>query len=453
MKITTFQNGMNVQNLRPKNITNNNFVVVNLDQDIDNEIVKTIYENDAESLSKLLSRLPYSFSNRITSAYFSLLPRSDTVSLQSRSGRLSDKNLTLLHIAAYYDSTESFFTLIEFFKSSGQNEDQIFYARTSESYYPLHYALINRSYEIANFIINRVPDQIHKIDDGVRYYPITLAVIGGMTNFLEYLFKITAKNPLPTNQINQAYDMALGIGEYPCLKLLIQNKNPNSTKLRDETIQMKAVANCLPNVVSLVLMNEHDNLDAIFYKNKEADSLLRRLLTYDPPKFKEQIKQALELMEVDQQRVDPDKFHRTKGVCHWMCYFCDVEIAEMLVSKFSVDINRVDDNFQTGPFMMTRDDLTEKQIIDMLNFLIDNKFDLNYMSKGTNGKLRQKTVLEFFVTSKKRLDVIRFLLEKNANPDAPTFVQGGINGTIRDYVRKKKSKDMNDIFDQFPKKE
>lgn len=260
------------------------------------------------------------------------------------------------------------------------------------------------------------------------------------------------QNPLPQNQIDQAYEMALGIGEYPCIKLLIENKDQEYAKKSNihETIQMKAALNCSPEVVSLVLRNEHENLQKIFMNKGEPDSLLRRLLLVQPPKFKEQIKYLLSLIEGE--KIDPDRSFQCKGVCHWMCYFCDIEISEILYKNFFFDINRKDAQFQTGPFMMKRDDLKEQEIIDMLQFLIDHKFELNYTALDAQNKMKQKTVLEYFITSKKRLNVVRFLLKSGANPDAPSFIQGGRFGTIRNFVQKKKDKDFNDLFDEFPQK-
>ena len=50
-----------------------------------------------------------------------------------------------------------------------------------------------------------------------------------------------------------------------------------------------------------------------------------------------------------------------------MCYFGDVEIAEVICDNFDIDINRLDAENQPGPFDMLRDGLDEEDIIKMLD--------------------------------------------------------------------------------------
>ena len=369
---------------------------------IEDGIAKLVYENDAKTLKKELSGMPYNSLELIKRSCYKLKEKTDSVSQFgiSRSGRLPSSDLRLIHIAAYYDSTETFFFLIDFLKKSGETEKDILYLKSAGDYYPLHYAIINKSYEIAMYIVNQVPEQIIKIENGLDYYPITLAVFSGMTGFIDFILKKPYGIVIEEEQIDQAYKYALTLGEYPCLKILIEYKLKNKVQNSNmehmpETIQMKAASYCSPRVVKLVLENEKEDLAKMFTHGNITDCLLRRLMETQPPKFKEQIIYLLPLIEGE--KIEPDKGRQIMGVCHWICYFCDAEIAQKLLEDFDFDVNRIDINYQTGPFRMIRDNLNEKDIINVLRLLIEHDFNINYVPMVEN-VLKQKTLLEFFVS-------------------------------------------------------
>lgn len=63
---------------------------------------------------------------------------------------LPNKNLTLLHIASFYDSTECLFELLKL--NSNVN------ISSADEYYPLHYAALSNSNECASILLSMDAD-------------------------------------------------------------------------------------------------------------------------------------------------------------------------------------------------------------------------------------------------------------------------------------------------------
>lgn len=409
------------------------------------EIVIAIAHNDCNQLKN--NSYTQILQSKIHQAIFRLPCTNNT-------GYIPFESLTLFHVAAYYDSLECFLYLVDFLKEYNKSEKEIFSILSAQGYYPLHYALFNKSVEVSLYILYREKWQAGASHEGVVYYPLSLAVRGGIPEIVEELLKIGSDTITP-KQIDQAFLMALSTRNYPCLKtLILKRASERPNKNIQETIPMKAAYTLSPDAVSLVLDYEDDSLDKIYYNQIngkfESDCLLSRLCRSKPPLFKKQIKKLLYSLEG--KDIEPLKTYKVKGPCHWMCYFGDVEIAEVICDNFDIDINRLDAENQPGPFDMLRDGLDEEDIIKMLEFLVSRGFKINQCTKNKD-KLVQKTLLEKFASfPTNKLKVIRYLLTIGADPDAPSFIRQGYYGTIRNYVKQRRDDEMIALFNEFPKK-
>ena len=403
-----------------------------------------IEKNDVDLLQKELDES--SLRTQLNSATFKIPETKKYLPFES---------LTPLHIAAYYDSFESFLVLQEELEKQNTPLDKILTLRTPGNFYPLHYALSNASYEISKYIIEKDPKQTGYVEEA-SYYPLTLAVISGMHELVELIFE-NDKGTITKDQINIAFDKALETRSYPCLKILIDKRTAGSQNDNTQvTIPMKAVRTLSPEAVSLVMEVDQSELRTIFYPRNsgkiESDCFLSRLCKARPSIYKQQIKDALRLLSG--QVIEPDTQNRVKGPCHWMCYLGDLEIAHIMLDNFNIKVNRLDENYKTGPYeMIIRSDLKEEDVIAMIKLLIEHDFNVNLISIE-DGKLLQKTLLEEFVSFQvDKPKIIEYLLSVGANPDAPSFTSRGSYGTIRNYVKKRRNGVIRALFDKYPPKE
>lgn len=416
------------------------------------ELVEIIRQNDCFQLREKLSTVK---SNEIIAAKYKI------TNVQNEN--VSFTSLTLLHVAAYYDSMESFLFLEEKLQSE-MNDDAILTTLTSAGYYPLHYALLNGSFEVSQYILHKKPDQAGKIEN-VEIDPLQLAVIGRDPEILETLFEIRRNcgSKYPNDQINKAFERALAIGNFPCLKILIDKhenvQNNDNQNLVRETIAMKAASSFSPQVVLLVMEHQSDELNKVIeysYRGvREADCFLKRIFysaKHNPNEYKPVIYKALKILK---DSVIDVGLANVKGAVHWMCYLGDIEIAKYMLKNFHIDVNKLDESYQTGPHLMFADGAKEDNIIEMIQLLLTYNYNIS-LQMARDGTLLQKTLLEkcvsFVNNNKEFLKVTEFLLNNGADPDMPSFANPKLYKTIRGYVKKKRSKKMIELFDKFPPK-
>ena len=362
-------------------------------------------------------------------------------------------SLTLLHVAAFFDSLECFVFMEDYLLTKNMSQMEILSVKTAEGYFPLHYALVNASYEVAEYIIQNAPDQTGLATD-IPNCPLTLAVIGRMEELLQSLFR-AHPGPMDQGQINQAFQMAIAIGYYPCLEILI-DKQTSKFREDEEPILMRAVSTFSPQVASLVMKHNKNEFTKTIQKTingkPDIECFLSRLFfsASKNPAFKPIIIEALELME--NEVIEPKAQIRCRGVCHWLCLLGDVEIAKIVFKNFNVDVNRLDGNYQSGPYELIKADKpNEENVYNMLDFLIEKGFDPT-REVIENGVLQQGTLLEKFVSRSLALQSrygkpyllksIELLLMKKADPDCKMHS----GKTIRKYVEEKRSKEMKELF-------
>ena len=142
------------------------------------------------------------------------------------------------------------------------------------------------------------------------------------------------------------------------------------------------------------------------------------------------------------QSDDPNKFN--KGACYWMCDFLDLDVAKKVIKTKDFDINRFNRDFMLGPAVMVES--KDKNVIPMLELLLENGFDIN---KRYN--LNSPTLLESFLsTISKNYSVIEFLVKYGADINALHSRQKDKNGkpmTLANYIKKRGDSKMKIIFE------
>ena len=345
------------------------------------------------------------------------------------------KNLSLLHIAAVYDSLECFQFLYE---ECGIELRQ----KSADSFFPLHYACLYGSQEVALYILEKDPQQAAMTPGDVNYHFIFLAVLGRDTEILNALFENGAD--IKKKQSSDDYDLltlAANINSIECLKILMQYQFITSDGISP---LMNSIKN-YRSEIALLLLNNPEQLketwggETIFYYACQVGK-----------KFKEVV---LKMLRINNCQCIEPKESTKKGVVHWLCQMGDVDVAREFLRTPNVDVNRLDPYGNPGPFLMVdKMDASDEEVIQILQLLIDHGFDINIrkpFQKGINAPTTY-TLLEKYVRGIKiSIPIIEFLIERGA--DIYAICEGTVDETLYNFVEKhrfsfSKNKAIKKIF-------
>lgn len=116
------------------------------------------------------------------------------------------------------------------------------------------------------------------------------------------------------------------------------------------------------------------------------------------------------------------------GICSWACSYLDVDVAKELFKLPNFDINRLENN-KTAPLRLVNR-RERKEVLDMLNLLIDNGFNINDTHGG-----KTPTLLEGFLKAiSKNVDAIQLLINRGADINAPSYYEKSKYNTIYDFA-------------------
>ena len=321
---------------------------------------------------------------------------------------LSTDNLTLLHIAAYYNATECLIYLHSICNMS-------IFTKGVGGFLPFHYACVGGASECAYIILgimedkdkNEVKTLFEKdyADEKFSSFNLPfLATLGSSKDILLLLFgkgyDFERYQNLQKHNMNKAIEYAIKTKNVDLVEILLRYLKPSKNS-SDNTPLMLAVMNNQTAAIPLLLKTKcepgaktKDNKTALSYAclngNIEAAIMIANVL------------------------VDPDipSNIAAPSAVHWICQAHDPKLAEIVLSK-GINVNRLDDLNCTGPSKML--DLgDEDEIIQMLELLLKHGFDINKHAQGKN------TILgDFLLAIKKRYKIIEWLLLHGADTSCP----------------------------------
>lgn len=419
-----------------------------------NNLVDLVRENDCQALRKTIENV--SRENIIAS-----LCKNDN----NINETMQHDSITILHVASYYDSLESFLLIEDILKSKGMDEHQILSTLSAGSYYPLHYALINGSFEVSEYILERIPQQAREAS-GNNMSSIELAVISKEPELLEDVLE--AIGDLTSNNIkvhiSKAIERATRANAYSCLEILIDQdtstRQSQGQASRIDNILIKAVRSRLPEVISLIMKRHTDELTQTFPFQMGDNTIYISFLSEifkssrDTPSLKPVIMEALKIL--NDQNIDISN-PSTKGAVHWICIAGDIDIARYVLYNFKVDVNKLDEKGETGAHCLFDQSCDDDNIVEFIKLLKEKGYNANNVLMQ-DGSIKAPTLLQKCVSTvlmrKELLKTTEFLLSKacNCNPDALWYYSNKANSkvTIREYVNKYRSKAMKDLFARIP---
>ena len=314
---------------------------------------------------------------------------------------LPSTELSLLHIAALYDSLDCFIYL-----HKCANLD--LRLMSANSYLPIHYACFNGSYEVLSYIIANDPTQATLVVKELRYQPIYLATRSGSVDCLRLLLDNGADLSVDENKANQPVQTALQFHSAECLKLLL-SRGTCSDELDGATQYsplMRAISLGYKDAVRQLLQIGEDP----GFISKGNNKMMALFLACGKgPEWAEEVE--LICSKLPGAR-DVDGDYPGMSAIHYACMSRSPRILEA-VCQLGVEVTRLaKDNKgrRTNTavhYLVQNDELEDGVMIRMLEILVRYGFDLN-------------SALAPFIKGpqKKRYDVIEWILKHpNVNPE------------------------------------
>ena len=346
---------------------------------------------------------------------------------------MNRENVPILHLLASLN-------YIDFFQYLHQEKQMSLKQPDENKYLPLHYACHSGSTEIALYILKEDPEESRYHQDGPERLPLLYAAsYGGKLEIVKGLLSSGAKI---TDPWIDEFELLTNAKYCPdVLSFLLSQCSPNAYKNSNGiTLLMNFIVDkCCYQSIEIVYRGIED-LKSHFYDRSGYHSFFEIVLHISNKYLKDFILKIIDdaikfnLSIEPPQSDDPNKFN--KGACYCMCGFLDLDVAKKVIKTKDFDINRFNGDFKLGPTVMVES--KDKNVIPMLELLLENGFDIN---KRYN--LNSPTLLESFICSiSKNYSVIEFLVKYGADINALHSMHKDKNGkpmTLANYIKEAES--------------
>ena len=327
----------------------------------------------------------------------------------------SQKNLSLLHLAALSDSLEAFIYMVKYKDSSPLGPSY-------DGYNSLHYACFGDSIEVASYIIALYPDLPSK-DTDTPYQYTYCAVAGNSPRIVKLLLDNGVNLNSPKNSTDNPLQYAIKRKDITSLKYLLQAKRLQKSPFY-YTPLMLAVINSEPEAFKLLLENGTDpsvraqdgqtalSLNCFFLRDLNVTKMI-----------------CDKLMNVD----IPEDINDSAAV-HWICISGSVPIAEMILAK-GINVNRFDKEGNTGPYYLI-DKTSENDQLKIMDLLYQHGLNLDLRFNKNRNTIFGEFINSIILYPK----IIDWFLSHGANIDMPCITDVRSDQTIRSKLIEKVSR-------------
>lgn len=386
---------------------------------IKHEILQIVYRNDIESLVSMRKNIS-------KSNVYDFFPIN----------RHAEKfqGITLLHIAAYFNSLECFLYLL-------YNERMSIDVVDSIGRKPINFAALGASTDVFSFILNYYSAN-NRLQDffssNLDISPPSVMNIcyqachGGSAEILQCLehsgfdFTTFAKKCKPI--YNSCIDASIKRNKAEALKFMLNFSATHSIFEQEEkTPIMIAIINRYFDAIPLLIDVCDVNHITSDYKNALYYACFYRV--------KDVVKFLLQHMKT----IDIPANIKAKAAVHWICMCKDLEIAQLVLER-GIDVNRVDEHDLIGPSDLVIADKKDEIIcLDILKLLIKHGLKVNFHVQG------QSSLLEMFLVNLNPSHlIVDYLLSIGADANQP--LTNKQSETIRECMKKNRSKQIQQLY-------
>ncbi|OHT16844.1 hypothetical protein TRFO_12942 [Tritrichomonas foetus] len=329
-------------------------------------------------------------------------------------------NLSLIHIAAFFDSFECFLVL----EKIGGLSPQL---KSVESVHPIQYACYGNSLEVVSYILLKYPQEA-KIATPIQYslYFCCASSCYKDDRIINLLRKYGT--PYPNCITDQHYSpvyKSITLKNDVTLKALLNVKKLSSKEQKDFSPLMTAIIYKEYEAIDILLNSGEDA--GFFLPNGKCALYCACFINHHTSDGSdsqiELIERLLRLTETI--NIEPN-IPNIAGPIHWICRSSSPNIARLFFKYHpEIDVNRVDENNFTGPVILAfLREISSNDIIEIISLCLKHGYNLNTYNRQN----RQKSLIEVFcfaITVQPL--VVQFLLDNGASPYVPFIGNGYIN--------------------------
>ena len=328
---------------------------------------------------------------------------------------LPKEKLKLIHIAAFFNSTECFLYLLE--------QGFTLTDKSVNNFEPLHYACEGGAIEVVSYILCSKPELVNYNEtDEVYKIPFYLAIYSKSPNILKIFFDYGFE--FKKGHIGAFAIQAIKSESIECLILILQHEDIFRTNSLQLTPLMRAVINNLAIAIDPLI--DHGANPYVYSETGEtALSIACKFQNIDCVK-------AL-LKRMDYVDIPINSSHFPTAI-HWACQSKCPEIAQMILDK-ECELYFVDKFNKMGPDYLV--DIPTDKVIQILEILINHGYDLNIRGDSMH------SLLYNFSFGAVRCDekIIKFLVDHGAVINSKcenkaTFFEGKKRENIVNIIRK-----------------
>lgn len=384
-----------------------------------NKITQIIIENDVESLSNLVLDDWCGNNYEITGE----------INMQ-----IDNTNLTLIHIAAYYDSFECFKLL--------EKKGLSLSTQSAAQLYPIHYIIYGGSIELLQYVLDKAQKDIDTSNLIKNIFDNDIQIIQSQKTLLDlailapaYNFEITSllmENKYGIRSDGRDYrslivekpiNACIFYSNAKCLELLLPFKSMIHRGL--SPLQIAIVVN--DDKATALLAKSSENL---MFRNSKGETALSIACKCNNIYAVKTLCEKMSSLE--------EKGYGLDGAAHWACSSNNYEIAKIILKR-NVDVNRKNQLGQlcVGYFKVSKNNIND--VIKILDLLIDNGFDLNDPSYPA---------IQPFITGLNIYpEIVDWFLSKGIDIDIPIVRHVG-TFLIRDIICSKKNT-LQSLIDKY----
>jgi ankyrin repeat protein len=335
---------------------------------MNNELPKLVAANKLDELVAKLSDPAYR--EAAESGRCFRLPRTFT----APKDLLQNDDVSLLHIAAYFDCFEIFLYLI----SIGLELRVL----SGQCYWPLHYACWGQAIECTAYILEQDPTQATD-DHECQWQPLFLAVFANAPDILEMLFErgVDLKNPRIVE--NHPFQQAIRSSSMECLLILLQHRCKTDVQVTGMSPLMLAVASRMGAALKPLL---DLGLDPSFVRPTTGETVLALACQQGDVAAVQLLCERMDTIEI------PASDERHSSIARFAVASKNLDILKMVLKKGTdIDLNRYD-HADDQPADAIRGAVDDELGVKMVEVLIEHGFNIQLRSPKT-----QKTFLDRLV--------------------------------------------------------
>ena len=302
------------------------------------------------------------------------------------------KEVSLLHIAAYYDNLEAFLFLL--------SKGIPLRIASGAGYLPLHYACVGNAKEVVAYILKMDPEQA-SLELEVVYPLINLAIYANSPEILKKLFKFGANLQSPKNISAKPFDQALRSKNFDCLLILLQGRCRTDVTVAELNPLMLAVVNGMTEAIEPLIQRGISPYEV----NSKGDTALTCACTMENVEIVKLLCKNMNAIEVKTNGNKP-------SVAYYAVRSGNLEILKTVLDK-GCTLDKFDAKGKTALHALTvvNDQDTANE---MLKLLIQYGININNRYNSDSYRFLEDLVINY--TVKDYSTLVETLLQNNADP-------------------------------------